>query len=90
MKLFVITYVFPPYLAPRSIQIGRLVRHLRLPVHLYCAEDPEHDDLTLKPPSSDSLKVTRVKRSSWEPFLNKLTFVLYRDIVFLPDRFKRW
>ncbi|MGB8506827.1 MAG: hypothetical protein WCD76_00345 [Pyrinomonadaceae bacterium] len=55
-KLLAVSFAFPPLAYPRSIQVARLVKYLRLPVALVCADELDaRRDPTLEPDAEAAL-----------------------------------
>lgn len=56
MRVLVISYAFPPLLAPRSIQVARLLRYLDAECALVCGTSVgEHADPTVEPEAAATL-----------------------------------
>jgi hypothetical protein len=56
MKLLVISFAFPPIVAPRSIQVARLLRHMDAESVVICsASTGESLDLTIEPQAESAM-----------------------------------
>lgn len=59
VKLLAISFAFPPLVYPRSIQVARLVKYLRLRTVLVCADErAARRDATLEPDAESRLEAT--------------------------------
>ncbi len=60
-------------------------------MHVYCSTGEYPEDSTLpKPTGLCSLIETRIPRRIWEPWIDAAQYVINSDLVYRPDRFRRW
>ncbi|HXJ83790.1 MAG TPA: hypothetical protein VMS64_34530, partial [Candidatus Methylomirabilis sp.] len=94
MKLHALSYAYPPWNSPRSIQVSRLLRHVNLPTIVYCGRHLLGSDRSLAAVSRADgpglLAIHRWRRSIWEPVTDRVTYVVRRELLQLPDRYRRW
>lgn len=96
MKLLVISFCFPPAAMPRSIQVARLLRHLRgFETVLVHGEDPQaRFDPTIEPDAVDEI-ATRIRvplpRPAWRRYVtaaaDRLKLPLWNR---MPDAYRPW
>lgn len=96
MKLLVISFCFPPAAMPRSIQVARLLRHLRgFDTILVHGEDPQaRFDPTIEPDAVDQI-ATRIRvplpRQTWRRYVTaaaeRLKLPLWNRV---PDAYLPW
>lgn len=87
-KVVFFTYAYPPLKAPRSIQIGRLVKYSSCPIRVVCCDNPSAPkDSTLidvsggKPPDLRVFPLRHYRPVDPRSWLSFLPF---------PDYFRRW
>lgn len=98
IRMLGISFAFPPLAYPRSIQVARLVKYLRMSTVVVCADEREaRKDPTLEPDAEERLEaclrvpfsVTRSKRH-----LNALAHRFYRPLWYrwnrAPDEYGSW
>ena len=57
LELLAVSFVFPPTAAPRSVQVARLLKHLRVRTTLVCADDQDAPrDPTIEPNAETQLR----------------------------------
>jgi hypothetical protein len=95
MKLLAISYAFPPLIAPRAIQVARLLRHLEAESALVCGASPgERSDPTIEPHAAAELAawVRPERNRTW--LRRRADGLAYRFNVPLwnrhPDEYRHW
>jgi hypothetical protein len=95
MRLLAISYAFPPLIAPRSIQVARLLRHLDAESALVCgSSEGERLDPTIEPDAASELAtwVRPERNRTW--LRRRADGLAYRLNVPLwnrhPDEYRHW
>lgn len=97
-KLLAVSFAFPPLAYPRSIQVARLVKYLRLPTTLVCADELDaRRDPTLEPDAEAALEaILRVPFSvpKFRRYANVAAHRFYRPLWNrwnrAPDQYRAW
>ena len=88
MRPVFLSYAYPPYEAPRAVQVERLVRHLPGPVDVLCGEVERISG----PPGAVARapNVTRVPWGARARALRHLHARVLRGRLDVPDRYRPW
>lgn len=95
MKLLAVSFAYPPFIAPRSIQVARLLRHLDAEVSLICGSDEsEGSDRSIDADADTSIALCRRVPFARSRLRRRLDAAASRLHVPLwnerPDMYRRW
>ena len=94
MTRVLLSYAYPPFEAPRAVQVDRLARHLPAPVEVICGEvervSGPASDAVVNGGVAGSPRVTRVMWSRRARALRAINAQLLRGRLDLPDRYRPW
>ncbi len=94
-ELLAVSFIFTPTATPRALQVGRLLKHLRLSTTLVCAEDQAAtSDATVEPDAEAALRnCVRVpfEVSGWRRQVNRAASRVRLPVWDkVPDRYSWW
>ena len=96
-RLLVLSFFYPPANNPRAVQVERLVRHVRLPIAVICAEYHERNDRMdhmrngTKQTNNEQCIRVPYHESEWQKFAERLAHRF--DLLVIqkrPDKFINW
>jgi glycosyltransferase involved in cell wall biosynthesis len=93
-SLLAISFAYPPFPSPRSVQVARLLRHVGRDVMLVHGREPSRDDPTLEPDAKRFLAAcvcVPLSRSPWRRAVGSIAYRLRLPLWdHWPDAYRGW